>query len=249
MFLAVDIGNTNIVLGIFDNDKLKEKWRISTDERKTEDEYGAIIKSFLHGSTITGSIISSVVPNLNITFRKLIRKYYNVKPLMVTDSLKMNIKIKFPNPAEIGADRIVNAAAAVSIYKPPLIVLDFGTATTFCYIDKDKNYYGGLILPGVSLMLETLHHRTAKLPEVEIRKPLHLIGKNTVESIQSGIYHQTIGAVNYIIRQMQKEYDSKSKIILTGGMSALFAEDIRPKPITAPDLTLMGLNIIHKLNQ
>ncbi len=248
MLLAIDIGNTNIVLGVFDNKKLKEKWRISTDEKKTEDEYASIISIFLHDYKLTCGIISSVVPNLNTTFNKMLNKLYNISPMMVTGSLKLNIKLKYPIPSEIGADRIVNAVSAVSMYEPPLILIDFGTATTFCYIDKNKNYCGGLILPGVLLMLETLHLKTARLPEVEIKKPAHLVGRSTVESIQSGVYCQSIGSINYIIQQLMAEYSNKSKIILTGGLADLFIEDIRPEPIIDRDLTLNGLNIIYQLN-
>ncbi len=248
MLLAIDIGNTNIVLGIFHNDKLIEKWRLSTEEKKTVDEYSAIIKSFLQNNTVTHGIISSVVPNLNTTFKNLFRKYFNIAPITVTYESTLNFNIKYPNPAEIGADRIVNAAAATEFYKTPLIIVDFGTATTVCYVDKEKKYYGGLILAGIPLMLKALHIGTAKLPEVEVSKPLHLIGENTVENIQSGVYYQTIGSLNYIIDLLKKKYSKNSNIILTGGLAELFQEDIKPETVIDRDLTLKGLNIIYKLN-
>jgi len=249
MLLAIDIGNTNIVLGVFGNDKILEKWRISTDERKTEDEYGTIILSLLKNNTITQAIISSVVPNLNIVFRKLINKYFLFEPLVVTYKLKMNIKLKYANPSEIGADRIVNAVAVAKLHPLPAIIIDFGTAITVCYVDKKKNYHGGLILPGISLMLRALHLGTAKLPEVEVKKPSDLIGANTVEGIQSGIFHQTIGALNYIINRMRKKYSTDSKVIVTGGLAHLFKNEIQYKTIVDMDLTLKGLNILNKLNR
>ncbi len=248
MLLAIDIGNTNIVLGVFHNDKLKEKWRISTEEKKTVDEYSAIIKSFLQNNTVAHGIISNVVPNLNTTFKNLFQKYFNIKPITVSYKSTLNINLKYPNPAEIGADRIVNAAAATALYKPPLIIVDFGTATTIGYVDKENNYHGGLILPGIPLMLKALHIGTAKLPEVEIAKPMHLIGENTVENIQSGVYYQTIGSLNYIIDLLKKKYSKNSNVILTGGLAELFQEDIKPETVIDRDLTLKGLNIIYKLN-
>ncbi len=247
MLLCIDIGNTNIVVGIFQKNKLLKKWRVSTNEKKTEDEYANILTCFLQNNKISHCILSSVVPNLNSTFKKLIIKYFHIEPLIVTNQLKLNITLKYPNPDEIGADRIVNAVAGVQLYGAPCIIIDFGTAITFCFIDKNKNYRGGLILPGLPLMLIALHQGTAKLPEVEIKKPEHIIGKNTIESIQSGLYYQTIGTINYIINLLRKKYNNKSKVIMTGGLAPLFKQDINISSIMEPDLTLKGLNIIFNL--
>ncbi|MBU1078265.1 MAG: type III pantothenate kinase [Spirochaetes bacterium] len=249
MLLGIDIGNTHIVIGYFKDDKLLKKWRVSTDEKKTEDEYAGLITNFIKTNKIKQSIISSVVPNLNRTFKKMIQKYYNIEPMMVSPDLKLNINFKYPHPEEIGADRIVNACAAVKIYGPPLIVIDFGTATTFCFIDKESSYQGGLILPGVLLMIRALHQGTAKLPEVEIKKPEQIIGANTVESIQAGLYYQAVGSINYITDLLLKNYDKKSKIIITGGLAPMFKDHIIPHPVIDQDLTLKGLHILHKMNK
>jgi len=250
MLLAIDIGNTNIVLGVFKDDTLQFKRNISTDIRKTEDEYYVILKNFVKTEDIHKCIISSVVPNLNNSFTRLLNKYFNIEPIFVTCDLKLNIKFKYPNPQEIGADRIVNAVAGVEIYKPPLIIIDFGTATTFCFVDKEKNYYGGLILPGIPLQLKSLHTSTAKLPLVEIKNPEELIGKSTIKAIQSGIYYQTVGSINYIIHLLKKEYDENSKVLITGGLGALFVDKINNSDVILDkNLTLKGLNIIYNLNK
>lgn len=249
MLLCIDIGNTNIVLGLYKKDKIYKKWRISTDEKKTEDEYAGIITNFISPEKVTGCIFSSVVPSLNSTFKKFVNKYFQIKPIIVGHKLKMNITLKYPNPAEIGADRIVNASAACHFYKSPVIIIDFGTATTFCFVNKKKEYLGGLILPGLPLMLRYLHLGTAKLPEVEITKPENIIGRNTIESIQSGLYHQTIGSIEYIIHILKEQYDNQAKVVLTGGIASLFRDGLNIDTLIEPDLTLKGLNLLYTLNK
>ncbi len=249
MLLTIDIGNTNIVLGIFNNNKLQNKWRISTDINKTSDEYGLLIRNLINeldkNVTIKSSIISSVVPQLNNVFKQLLIKYFNINPIFVSSETKLNLKIAYPNPREIGADRLVNAEAASVLYKPPLIIIDFGTATTFCFVDKNNYYNGGLILPGISLMLKALHIGTAKLPSVNLIDVDWIIGDTTEKSIQAGIFHQTVGAINHIINLILKNYDSNSKIVLTGGMAKFFKDKINYKNIFNENLTLEGLNIIY----
>ncbi len=250
MLLGIDIGNTNIVIGIFNNNNLLEKWRIATDFKKTADEYSALIEWLLTKKDITidAGIFSSVVPPLDKVFVSLFRENFGVEPLIVSYKLNLGINIKYKNPEEIGADRLVNAAAGVNLYGAPLIIIDFGTATTFCFIDKEKNYCGGLILPGITLMRNALHIGTAKLPEVEFIKPNWIIGDNTVAGLQAGLYYQNVGAINYIIKLLMENYDKNSKIILTGGFASLFRESIDYPTIYEPDLTLKGLNIIYHLN-
>jgi type III pantothenate kinase len=251
MLFAIDIGNTNIVLGLFKGDNILEKWRIATDLKKTADEYFIIFENLLKDllEKIDSAIFSSVVPELDFVFNDIFLKKFNLKPIIVNYNLKLNIKLRYRNPAEIGADRIVNAVAASEIYKPPLIIIDFGTANTVCFVDKDYNYYGGLILPGINILRDTLHRWTAKLPKVSVIKPDSIIADNTVGAIQNGIYYQTVGGINYIIDLILKNYEKSSKIILTGGLANLFKDDIDYDVIFDPDLTLKGLNIIYKLNK
>ncbi len=249
MLLAIDIGNTNIVMGVYENNNLHAKWRIATDANKTEDEYSVVLKNFLASLQVDKAIFSSVVPNLDNTFKKLINKYYHVEPLIVTHKVQLGYHIQYPYPDEIGADRLVNAAAVAKLYPLPSLIVDFGTATTFCYLDQNKNYHGGLILPGIPLMLKALHLGTAKLPLVEILEKDNLIGQNTIESIQTGIFHQTIGSINYIMDLFFHQYGKNIHIILTGGLAKLFIKKIKNNPIYDADLTLKGLEIIYHLNQ
>lgn len=250
MLLAIDIGNTNIVSGLFQNNNLISKWRISTDIKKTEDEYFIIIESLLkdYKKEVNSVIFSSVVPSLDPIFSNLFRKNFNIEPVIVNHKLRLDINLKYRNPEEIGADRIVNATAASKIYGPPLIIIDCGTATTFCFVDKEYNYLGGLIMPGIKIMRDALHKYTAKLPIVNIIKPDFIIADNTISAIQAGLYYHNIGAFNYLINLLLTNYDKNSKIILTGGLAELFINDINYKTVYDPDLTLKGLNIIYNLN-
>jgi len=250
MLLAIDIGNTNIVMGIFENNRLIKKWRISTDTNKTADEYYAIIKFLLssYEIDIDAGIFSSVVPPLDKIFIEIFKEHFKIEPLYVSYKLNLGITIKYKNPSEIGADRLVNAAAGVSLFKSPLIIIDLGTATTFCYIDKKKNFYGGLILPGIKLMRDSLHIKTAKLPEVDFITPEWIIGENTVQSIQAGLYYLNIGGINYILDLLLNNYDNNSKIVITGGLANVIQNKIKYEAIYEPDLTLKGLNIIYNLN-
>ncbi|MBN1898307.1 MAG: type III pantothenate kinase [Spirochaetes bacterium] len=250
MLLAIDIGNTNIVIGVFQDKTLLDKWRISTQINKTEDEYMSLLDSYLNKKKyhFHSGIISSVVPSLDKVFENLFKKMLRIKPIIVSHKLNLGIHPRYKNPDEIGADRLVNAAAACKLYSAPLIIIDFGTAITVCYVDKDNIYHGGLILPGINLMRHLLHSQTAKLPEVEIVKPDWIIGENTEKAIQAGLFYQTAGSMNYIIDLLLKKYDKKSKIILTGGQASLFNDHLGHKTIIEHDLTLKGLQIIFSLN-
>lgn len=248
MLIAIDIGNTNIVIGIFNHDELVTKFRLATDVKKTADEYFVLIKEIIRFNNIkeiTHSIYSSVVPPLNKTFDCLLKKYFNTEPVIVSDELDLGIKLAYKNNKEIGADRIVNAVAGYNIYGAPLIIIDFGTATTICYLDKDGVYQGGIILAGINLLLESLHIRTAKLPKVEISIPKEIIGKDTISSIQSGAYYGTIGQIDYIVNLILKNIDSNCKIIATGGLADIIVPGCNIINTVDNELTLKGLRILY----
>ena len=204
MILALDVGNTNIVVGLYENDKLVHYWRVGTDRTKTEDELGLHMKLlFEHEgrkiSDVTGIIISSVVPPIMPSLERMCSKYFNVEPLIVGPGIKTGLNIKSDNPREVGADRIVNAIGAIAEYGYPLIVIDFGTATTYCYVDENGQYLGGAIAPGVSISTEALYTKAAKLPRIEIAPPDNIVGRNTVEAMQSGILYGYVGQVEGIV--------------------------------------------------
>ncbi len=255
MILVCDVGNTNTVLGVFQGEKLLKDWRISTNKDKTSDEYGIVIEQLfkyngLRTEDIEGVIISSVVPNLMHTLQAMSIKYLNKEALIVGPGIKTGMNIKYDNPKEVGADRIVNAIAAYEKYGGPLIIVDFGTATTFCAISKEGEYEGGIISPGVIISSEALFQRTAKLPKVELVKPEKVINKNTVSSLQSGIIYGYVGLVDYIIKRMKEEMGGEVKeVIATGGLSTLIASE--SETITKIDklLTLEGLRMIYEKNK
>ncbi|MGA1845980.1 type III pantothenate kinase [Deferribacter abyssi] len=256
MILAIDIGNTNIVLGVFYNNKLIANFRLATDYLKTTDEYASIIMLLMEKNNINvkdfrGVIISSVVPSLIYTFSKLCRKYLNSDPMIVGPGVKTGVKINIENPKEVGADRIVNAAAVISMYGYPSIIVDFGTATTFDVIDKNGSYVGGLICPGIKLSIKALHTGTAKLPEVEIEKTDRIVGSNTIRSIQSGIYYGYLSMVDGIIERIIDELKcdtEKLSVITTGGLGSIFVEESKYLQVYEPNLTLEGLRIIYEKN-
>ncbi len=255
MLLVFDVGNTNIVLGIYDEDQLVDSWRIATDKEKTSDEYGMLINQlFLYGkwdpNVIKDVIISSVVPNIMYSLEHAVRKFFNVEPLVVGPGIKTGMNIKYDNPKQVGADRIVNAVAAFEKYGGPLIIVDFGTATTFCAIAASGDYLGGTIAPGIKIASEALFQRAAKLPRVELVKPGKVICKNTVNSIQSGVIYGYVGLVEYIIKKMMQELKSESiKVIATGGLSSLIASETEYIHVVDKLLTLDGLRIIYSRNQ
>ena len=200
MIFVFDVGNTNTVLGVYDGEELTHHWRIETNRNKTNDEYGMLIKSLfdfadLALSDISGIIISSVVPPIMFALEKMCIRYFNLKPLVVGPGVKTGLNIKYDNPKEVGADRIVNAVAAIHKYGSPLIIVDFGTATTYCYITEDKQYLGGAIAPGIGISTEALYTRAAKLPRIEIVRPEGVVGRNTVSAMQSGILYGYVGQV------------------------------------------------------
>lgn len=253
VIFVFDVGNTNIVLGVYDNEELKHHWRIETNRNKTEDEYGMMIKELfdhvnLSFSEINGIIISSVVPPIMFALERMCNKYFHVKPVVVGPGLKTGLNIKYENPREVGADRIVNAVAAIHEYGSPLIIVDFGTATTYCYVNEQNQYMGGAIAPGIGISTEALYSRAAKLPRIEIARPDDIIGKNTVAAMQSGILFGYVGQVEGIVQRMKAQSSVTPKVIATGGLATLISEESNVIDIVDPFLTLKGLKLIYKRN-
>ena len=209
MIFVLDIGNTNTVIGVFAEDELLYEWRIKTDRHKTEDEFAILIKSLFDMEGITfsqieGIIISSVVPPIMFALEEMCDKYFNIEPLIVgRKEVDSQLGMRYPKPHEIGADRIVNAVGAIDSYGAPVIIVDFGTATTFCYVNEKKEYYGGIISPGIKISMEALYSKASKLPKIEIQRPNEVIGQSTVEAMQSGVYYGYVGQVDGIIRQVK----------------------------------------------
>lgn len=254
MILVMDAGNTSIVLGVYDQDQLMHHWRMETLRHKTEDEYGIQIKSFLQDvdlsfSSVIGIIMSSVVPPIVSTLERMCQKYFKVNPLIVGPGVKTGLNIKYDNPREVGADRIVNTVAAIHEYGSPLIIVDFGTANTFCYINEKQQYMGGAIAPGINISTEALYARAAKLPRIEITTPEHVVGKNTISAMQAGIVYGYVGQVEGIVGRMKKDSKEKPTVIATGGMASLIANETTIIDYVDPLLTLKGLYLIYKRNQ
>lgn len=254
MIFVLDIGNTNTVLGVFSKQKLIQEWSIRTDRYKTEDELGVLIKSLfdynqLAMKDIQGIIISSVVPQMMRAIEVMCVKYFDVTPLIVGDmNVHSHLNIQYPRPSEIGADRIVNAVAATALYKGPLIIIDFGTATTFCYVDEYHAYQGGIITPGVTISVDALYSHAAKLPKIEIQRPNKVIGDSTVAAMQSGVYYGYVGQVDGIVRRMKKEADTEAFVIATGGLAKLIGKGSETIDEIHTTLTLLGLHEIYQKN-
>ena len=254
MLFVVDIGNTNIVVGIFDSDRLAASWRMGTDTNKTVDEYEVLVEGFLSSdkiepAKISGAIISSVVPNITGVFESLVSRLFGVHALVVGAGVKTGMTIKTDNPREVGADRIANAVAAYALYGGPVIVADFGTATTFDVVSKNGEYLGGMIYPGINISMEALFQRAAKLPRVALKKPQTAIGKNTVTSMQAGIMYSVIGGINFAVQGIWAELGSQAKVVATGGLAELVGSQAEIVEVINRDLTLEGLRIIYNRNK
>lgn len=253
MLLAIDIGNTNVVLGVFDKDKLVENWRVGTNSKITPDEYAMNFKDLfnfvgIEFKQITGVIISTVVPPLLPVMLEMSRKYFRIEPMVVTHEIKTGITIRYDNPKEIGADRIVNAAAGYKLYGGPIIIVDFGTATTFCAVTKDGEYLGGAITPGVKISAEALFQRASKLPRVELTKPSKVIGADTISAMQAGIIYGYAGLVDGIVERMKKELSPDANVVATGGLAELIAPETKTIQEVKPHLTLEGLRFLYEIN-
>jgi type III pantothenate kinase len=254
MLLVIDVGNTNIVLGLYRDDHLVRDWRVTTDKARTVDEYAMLIHelfrlSDLHFTDIRDIIISCVVPPMLNTLEGLCRGYFKRKPYIVGPGIKTGMPINYDNPREVGADRIVNAVAAFEKKKRALIVVDFGTATTFDYISARGEYQGGAIAPGLAISAEALFQRASKLPRVEIAQPPQIIAKNTVNSMQAGIFYGYVGLVDGIITRMCQEAREQPLVIATGGLAGLLAPASQTIDEVDPNLTLEGLLILYQRNR
>jgi len=259
MLIAFDIGNTNTVIGIFEDGRLLTNWRLQTESNKSADEYGMLLNQLLSYEgydlkDVKDAIISTVVPSVLFTFQHFSTKYLNTRPLVVEYGIKTGITVKYDNPRQVGADRIVNAVAAYKKYGGPLIIIDFGTATTFCAVSENAEYLGGTIAPGLKISLDALVEKTAQLPKVELEAPGKVICKNTVQSMQSGLIYGHMGVVEYILKMMKNELAeiTKSgkpvKIIATGGLANLMEVGVAGIDYIDKLLTLEGLEIIHRMN-
>ena len=259
MLLAIDAGNTNIVFALHDGNELRHKWRISSSSSRTADEYMVWLTQLMKLENISpdgisGAIIATVVPQALFPLQLLCRRYFNCTALVVgEDNVDLGIKIKLDNPKEVGADRLVNGVAAHIKYGGPMIIIDFGTATTFDVIDEDGDYCGGIISPGVNLSVEALHMAAAKLPRVAVEKPEKVIGTGTVTAIQSGIFWGYVGLVEGVVRRIKAEFaathkGAEMKFLATGGLAPLFFDEIPDMEAVDQELTTYGLSEIYTRN-
>ena len=253
MDLMVDIGNTQTVLGIFENSILKKHWRVTSQFSRTEDEIWVVVDSLfnledLNQDQIQGVCISSVVPELSRIYRRMVEKYLSLKPLYITPDLNLDLKILYQDPYSVGADRICNSVAEKMKYGTPLIVLDFGTATTFDCITESGDYLGGVICPGIESAATILHQKAAKLPKIELVFPLKVIGQNTEESMQSGIMHGSVELIEGLLRRIKKELSGNPKVVATGGLAHRIAKRTKAIDVVDENLNLEGIYQIYKQN-
>ncbi|MFZ5608916.1 MAG: type III pantothenate kinase [Pseudomonadota bacterium] len=257
MLLAIDAGNTNIVFAVMDGERIAHKWRISTASARTADEYMVWISQLMalakvKAAAIDAAIIATVVPSTLFHLRQLCQSYFNVTPMVVGDSgVVLGLGVRVPNPAEVGADRLVNAVGGFARHGGPLILIDFGTATTFDVVDGEGDYHGGVIAPGINLSMDALHRAAAKLPKVavEVPKSGHVIGTTTIEAMQSGVVWGYIGLIEGLVDRITAEWGARLKVVATGGLAPVFDAQSQVIDVVDPDLTLHGLALVHARNK
>jgi type III pantothenate kinase len=255
MILTIDVGNTNITCGVFDKDEITASFRITTKNQQTSDEYGMVLSSLLEKNNITvdnieDAIICSVVPNIMHSLQGALVKYFKIKPIIVETGIKTGIRIVTPNPQQIGADRIVDAVGAYELYGGPVIVIDFGTATTYDYVDETGAFLGGITAPGIRISAKALWEDAAKLPEIEIKKPDQILAKDTISSMQSGLVYGQIGQTEYIIKKVREEVGREdAKVVVTGGLGRIIASETEYVDVYDPNLTLKGIYSVYKKNR
>ncbi len=255
MLLTIDVGNTNIALGLMDGHKNVGRYRLMTKNQHTSDEYGVYMCAFLNQAGVTKDeisdvLISSVVPKVMYSLNSAIIKYFGVQPIVINSDIKTNITLGMENPKSVGADRIVNTTWAYNTYKRSCIVVDFGTATTFDYVDPDGVFKYVIITPGLGISANALTSQTAKLPEIEIRKPASILGRTTIEGMQAGVVYGYIGQVEYIIRQMKKELnDPDAYVVATGGLGRVIAGETDEIDEYDPDLAYKGMVLLYEMNK
>jgi type III pantothenate kinase len=254
MLLAIDTGNTHTVLGLFEGADLRADWRIATRKGQTADELGALLRALFSGegiepTAVTGVIVSSVVPDWNGILAATAERAFSREALFIAPGVKTGLPILYENPHEVGADRIVNAVAAVHRFGAPVIVLDFGTATTFDVVSAKGEYLGGVIAPGLGISAEALFQRAARLMRVDVRKPAHVIGRTTEESMQSGLFHGYLALVEGVVRRLRAELGVEAPVVATGGLASVFHAELSFLTAVDPHLTLLGLRLVWERNR
>lgn len=255
MLLCIDVGNTNIVFALFDGDVLQGQWRMSTIAHRTADEYGVWLRQILQlegldATNISGAILSTVVPDTQFAMITLCRQYFKITPMIVGEKgFSVGMPVCVDKPQEVGADRLVNAVEAWRRYQQPLVVVDFGTATTFDVVSAQGEYLGGVIAPGVNLSLKALQQAAAKLPSVRVRQPERVIGKNTVSAMESGVYYGYLSMIDGIAERIKQEFGAPMKVLATGGLASLYARHSATISETVSDLTIYGLHTLYHMNK